>query len=94
MTQAELELDRRLRTRFAAVTDVAGRVPGKPFYRIREATQFPWRTWARLIVFARARHLSLDGRQQLRSTIREFGMWADEVLDLDRRADADAPKVA
>lgn len=79
-SRRELELDRRLRERFAAITDQRGNVPGKPFYRIREGEQHPWRTWARLVVFAEAAGLSLDGKQQMHAAIREFAEWSADVL--------------
>lgn len=95
LTKSEHELDRRMQTAFARVTDVHGNVPGKPLYNIREGVQFPWRHSARLTVFIRSRPMSRSGKEAYLDTIREFYNWAREVLDVvDRSADQDLPRAA
>lgn len=74
LSRAELVLDRRMKTRFAAVEPV----PSKSFYHIREGVGFPWRVLARHFVTAYRAGVS---KQQVQAILREFQDWTDDLYN-------------
>lgn len=82
-TTSEINLDRRMHTAFARVTDAKGNVPCRGVYKIRAGEQHPWRVLSRRLQEARDAGAS---KEQLLEILVEMERWvADDLFASSQR---------